>query len=40
MDDNRLVATQNVINILTDSAAAGTSISCGVRTLNGSVGED
>lgn len=40
MDDNRLLATQNYHNNLTDSAAAGTSISCGVRSSYGYLGLD
>ncbi len=35
-----LVATHAVDDLITDSAAAGTAFSCGIKTTNGSVGVD
>ncbi len=35
-----LVATHSADDLITDSAAAGTALSCGVKTTNGSIGVD
>lgn len=35
-----LVATHSADDLITDSAAAGTALSCGVKTINGSIGVD
>ena len=40
MDEVRVLSTQNVREELTDFAAAGTSISTGIRTINGRIARD
>lgn len=40
MNEVRAFSTQNIKEELTDSAAAGTSISTGVRTVNGRIARD
>jgi alkaline phosphatase len=35
-----LVATHSADDLITDSAAAGTALSCGIKTTNGSIGVD